>query len=120
MREKLIKIMRFPPEFRNNFPENLEKQLKKYQKEGYFQDFPFGSDFTKEEIVLGAALRKLKSFAANHKLQMLPVLLKSVPKNKLEKAQPFLERMALNAPRNGQESTDQKLVVFALELMKAI
>jgi hypothetical protein len=117
---KLDENYQIPPEFRNNFPETLKKQFNKYQAQGYFENFPFGSDYTKEEIVLGAALRTLKNFAANHKLQMIPVLLKSVPKAKLEKAKPYLERMALDSPKDKHEVINQKLVVFALELMKAI
>jgi hypothetical protein len=94
--------------------------LIEFQKQGDFKAFPFGSDNTPEEIVLGGALRSLKNYAANNKLKMIPVLLRTIPDIKIQKALPFLKRMALESPKTKSEHTNQKLVVFALELVKAI
>jgi hypothetical protein len=91
-------------------PENFE-----FKEEGLFPSFPFGTDFTEEELVLGRALRGLKERMAEtspgepSSLEAA-MAISSVP----EAAKPYLERMQLDAPATEQETMMQKLVIYAL------
>ncbi|RME24120.1 MAG: acetyl-CoA hydrolase, partial [Deltaproteobacteria bacterium] len=42
-----------PDRFRHNTPERLADATRQLRREGVFPPFPFGTDFTREEIVLG-------------------------------------------------------------------
>ena len=58
---KLEKDYEIPKAYRNNYPHTYLGIIHKYKKEGYFNKFPFGTDLTDDEIVIGAALKSLKS-----------------------------------------------------------
>jgi len=109
-----------PKKFRNNTPESLEKKLAPYREQNFFKTFPFGTDFTDEEIVLGKALRNFKATVQENKFAIMPGIigqsLSSVP----EDAKPYLERMDLASPSTMQEKLMQKIVLFALKSSGAI
>jgi hypothetical protein len=104
-----------PECFRRNLPERIEEILAPFKEEGLFPSFPFGTDFTEEELVLGRALRGLKERMAEtspgepSSLEAA-MAISSVP----EAAKPYLERMQLDAPATEQETMMQKLVIYAL------
>ena len=111
---KIPQDYQIPDMFRNNFPERLEDDLKPCREKGLFSPFPFGTDFTKEELVIGKALRKLKEKMAVRKFPV-PTFreakkLVAVP----EAAMPYLERLKLDKPATGREKMMQKMVVYAL------
>lgn len=103
-----------PQQFRDNFPEKLESKLAQYRMDGFFSAFPFGTALTKEEIVLGKALKAFKELAAQNKFAIMPGLISSSLGAIPDKAIPYLERMDLANPRNVQERMMQKMVLFAL------
>lgn len=117
---KLPGDYRVPDRFRNNLPERLEKDLKPFREKGLFPAFPFGTEFTPEELVLGKALRGLKEQMAAKKLS-LPGL-KDARKILMspEAARPYLERLKLDQPANAKETMMQKMVIYALALQGAI
>ncbi|MGA9853731.1 MAG: acetyl-CoA hydrolase/transferase C-terminal domain-containing protein [Gammaproteobacteria bacterium] len=110
---KLMHDYRIPDVFRQNLPEKLRAGLKPFRGAGLFPDFPFGHEFTAEELVLGKALTGLKnrseSFAG--KLSIALDLLK--PQNR-QRAVPYLKRMGLNQPVSLKERLLAKLVTSAL------
>ncbi len=111
---KMPRDYQIPDMFRNNFPERLEDDMKSCREKGLFSPFPFGTDFTKEELVIGKALRKLKEKMAVKKFPV-PTFkeakkLVSVP----EAARPYLERLKLDKPATGREKMMQKMVIYAL------
>ncbi len=57
---KLSRDYRIPDIHRNNTPESREKMLAAQRRAGLFSDYPFGTDFTSEEIVLAKALGRLR------------------------------------------------------------
>ncbi len=57
---KLRKDYQIPEAYRNNTPRALEERFILARARGLFSDFPFGTDFTAEEIVLARALSRLK------------------------------------------------------------
>jgi hypothetical protein len=105
-----------PDRFKQNYPQRLEEDLAVYRAKGLFPPFPFGTDFTKEELAIGKALRHLKEKLAAKKVPLpFPSFtdarkLLSVP----ESAKPYLARMQLDNPTTGKERMMQKLVIYAL------
>ncbi|MEW5735924.1 MAG: acetyl-CoA hydrolase/transferase C-terminal domain-containing protein [Thermodesulfobacteriota bacterium] len=113
-RKKIRGDYQIPDAFRENTPERLERLLAPYKKQGHFPPFPFGTDFTKEELVIGKSLRSLKekmsasafpvpSFAEARKMISVP-----------EAAVPYLKRLSLDKPASARETMLQRLVVYAL------
>ncbi|HOO55802.1 MAG TPA: acetyl-CoA hydrolase/transferase C-terminal domain-containing protein [bacterium] len=117
---KVPKNYRIPDRFRNNYKERLISALKPFQKEGLFPSFPFGTDFTDEELVLGKALRGLKSKMSikGFKLPKIPEAQKIITPP--SSARPYLERMKLDKPSNAREKVMQKLVLYALASDRSI
>jgi hypothetical protein len=113
--QKIPDDYQIPDEFKNNFPERIEKILTPFRQKGLFPPFPFGTDFTKEELVLGKALRWLKERMADglgRKASSIgrAMTVRSVP----EKVKPYLQRMQLENPTTAKEHMMQKLIVYAL------
>ena len=100
--------------FCNNTPEMLANALKDSRTRGYFPAFPFGSDFTPEEIVLGKALKALKANLAGPAAiarALARVDMGQIP----ESAAPYLERMQLDQPGTMKERMAQRLIVAELK-----
>jgi hypothetical protein len=113
--KKIPDDYQIPAQFKNNLPERIEKTMAPFKKKGLFPAFPFGTDFTKEELALGKALRGLKEKMAEglgSKASSLgkAMTIRSVP----EKSLPYLQRMQLDHPTTGKEKMMQKLVIYAL------
>jgi len=113
---KIARDYRIPDIHRGNTRQAIEAALARYRKDGLFSEFPSGTDFTAEEIVLGKALKRLKertstlsgkTFAVAGALAHL-----SVP----DRLKPYLERMALDKPKTFGEKLMRKLI--AAELIK--
>jgi acyl-CoA hydrolase len=99
--------------FCNNTPEMLADALKHHRSRGYFPAFPFGSDFTPEEIVLGKALKALKANLAGPAAiarTLTRVDMGEIP----ESARPYLKRMQLDQPETMKERMAQRLIVAEL------
>jgi hypothetical protein len=117
---KVTNRYRLPDRFRDNRPERLDAVLTPYRARGLFEPFPFGTDLTREEVVLMEALRRLKRIVAR-KRPPLPERrhlrkLVTVP----ESARPYLERMGLDAPRTLKDRLLQRALVYALASLEAI
>ena len=109
---KLPASHRIPEAFRSNTPERLRAALVPLQAEGLFPDFPFGHDFTQEELALGKALKGLQQRSASlgGKLGLSLTLLKPAPAS----AGPYLARMGLAAPQSLREKLLARLVAAGL------
>jgi hypothetical protein len=92
----------------------LEDELAPYKKKGFFTPFPFGTDFTDQELVIGKSLKWLKAQMTEGmgKVKGLgkAITIRTVP----EAAVPYLERMNLDKPGSAKEKMMQKLVIYAL------
>ena len=117
---KITKDYHIPDHARDNRPEHLEKVLARYRERGLFQEFPFGTDLTADEVVLRKALRVLKQTIQGRKFPAprMSAIRKTltVPNN----ARPYLERMALGRPRTLKERLLQRTLVYALASVDAI
>jgi acyl-CoA hydrolase len=103
-----------PDQFKNNTPERLENDIAPFKAKGFFEPFPFGTDFTDEELVIGKSLKWLKAQMTEgfSKVSSLgkAMTIRTVP----EGAKPYLERLHLDNPGSAKEKMMQKLVVYAL------
>jgi len=117
---KLSKHYRIPDHARNNRPERLTQMLAQYRKHGLFQEFPFGTDLTTEEVALQKALRALDHTVKGKKLQ-LPRF-GEIRKTTIipRQAHQYLERMQLDRPHSIKERLLQRAVVYALASVNAI
>lgn len=111
---KLAKDYEIPAEYRNNYPEKIIKLLKPYQDQGYFKLFPFGTDFTDDDIALGGSLRAMKALSSGTPLKLATGLLSEFFKPIPQSAQRHIKRMKLDKPASLKEKIYRKMVVFAL------
>jgi acyl-CoA hydrolase len=110
-----------PEEYRNNTPEKIAALLKPYQKHGVFQTFPYGTDLTHEEIVLGGALKGLKSLISPRvSFKLIKGVLLELFRSQPKEMDRYLERMQLLNPTSRKEFFMKKLVVFALRNSKQV
>jgi len=103
-----------PELHRNNTPRALEERFILARARGLFSEFPFGTDFTREEIVLAKALARLKEKSAGGWPRVKAVGLAAVSRGTPIAIRPYLERMSLNAPKTRQEWLWQRLLVQEL------
>jgi hypothetical protein len=111
---KIAADYQIPAAFRNNSPDRLADQISSFKKQGLFPPFPFGTDFTPDEIVLGKVLKALKAKMANpaHGMRAFAgaVAVSEIPRG----AEPYLARMELDAPTTLKEKMAQKMIVAEL------
>jgi hypothetical protein len=112
---KLASDYRIPDEHRNNTPQSLEQRFALSRARGLFSEFPFGTDLTREEIVLAKALGKMK----RNRFALWPGL-RSLISSTLDSSIPpalaaYLERMQLAAPASPEERRWQRLLVRELK-----
>jgi acyl-CoA hydrolase len=104
-----------PEAYRNNTPERLSAALKPFKAAGRFPAFPFGSDFTAEEIVLGKALKAMKAKLAGP-AAIARALVEAVEVGQIpDTALPYLERMQLARPETMRDRMAQRLIVAELK-----
>jgi acyl-CoA hydrolase len=115
---KIAADFRIPEQHRNNTPERLERALSGHRSAGLFSEYPFGTDFTSEEIVLSHALKRLRERTGTTRGKagaMARALLQGgIP----AALRPYLERMQLDRPHGIAEWLLQRLL--AVELRKEI
>jgi len=109
---------RIPEAFRNNLPQRLTRALRGHRQQGYFSEYPFGTDLAEEEIVLARALKFLAGRASSPwgRVKTAAASLAAGPASRHASA---LKRMGLDQPRGLSERLQQRLVVFALNASSA-
>ena len=113
--QKIPDDYQIPQQFRNNYPERINQALAPFEKKGFFPPFPFGTDFTKEELVIGKSLRWLKEKMAGGLGSKATSIGKAVTARSVPmKVKPYLQRMQLDQPATAKERMLQKLVIYAL------
>ena len=98
--------------FRQNRVDEISMKLAKYKNRGLFNAFPFGTDFTEEEIFIGRALKILKKKKQNP-LMMIATILKAflIPADQ-KPYQKYLARMQLEKANSFEEKLYQKLLTY--------
>jgi acyl-CoA hydrolase len=111
---KLKADYRIPDIHRNNTPRALEERFMLARARGLFSEFPFGTDFTREEIVLLKAMASLKKRTGGRWLRFKTLAGAVAPGAIPAAVRPYLKRMSLDAPRTRQEWLWQRLLAQEL------
>ena len=113
-----------PQQYRNNLPQRLQEVVTRLKSEQpsqetsppLFPKFPFGTDFTPEELVLADVLQKLKlKMGSRRSLFKALAGAVSIATSPTEAAAPYLARMGLDKPRDLKETAVQKLILSELK-----
>jgi acyl-CoA hydrolase len=111
---KIERGYRIPDAVRANTPQALARALAPGRAQGLYSEFPFGTDFTAEEIVLAKALRQLQA-ARSTRAGPLRLLARAALAPVTDPAlQPYLGRMQLAAPGGWRERFAARLVADAV------
>lgn len=90
---KLPSRYEVPERYRRNLPQTLDATLRPWDESGLLPDFPFGTDFTDDELHIVRALNKLEHAGA-HPLELVQMALRSLWEDKQAPAA-YLERLGL-------------------------
>lgn len=105
---KLESGYELPARYRNNFPSALEEKLQPWAQAGLLPDFPFGTDFTEDELHIVRALKKLKH-AADHPSELLTLAFKSLWEGK-EMPKAYQERLGLADAHSFKDNVVRRLL----------
>ncbi len=115
---KLSEDHQIPEAFTHNYSNRIRQKVGRFRKDGLFPVFPFGTDFTHEEQVIGKALKSLKTRTSGF-WPRLSTILRALTIMKIpDETVPYLKRMQLDKPRNFQENLYQKLLILVLQKLK--
>lgn len=111
---KIPRDYEIPPPYCHNTPGRIQARLSKFKQMGLCPDFPLGTDFTEEEIVLGRVLKGLKVRLAT-KGDLMKTIVKAMtvgptPAGALR----YLARLQLDRPAGQKDKMIQKLIVSEL------
>lgn len=112
---KVRESYQIPERYLNNNPEVIANFMSEWRGKGYFPAFPFGSDFTDEEIALGKSLKEIKALMSKPRALLKAVIRSYVLKVDEAEAKPFLERLSLSHPDSSKEKILQHLLLLELE-----
>lgn len=104
---------RIPDAFRQNTPEALGERLRDAMQAGHLPAFPFGSDFTAQELRLAKALKAVKARAASTPRWRLAWTGLTAPPPPAS-MQDDLRRVGLDSPTGLQDKVARALLVEAL------
>ncbi len=112
---KLAPTYRIPDRHAANTPERLEAELRPLRAAGHFPTFPFGSELTDVELVLGQALKSLKA-RMGRRLGLAGIVKETVGAglDVPDAALPYLARLGLDRPTSLRETMLQRVVVAEL------
>ena len=112
---KLRSDYQIPEKFRNNYPEVITQKIATFRRKGFFPPFPFGTDFTEQEQVIGKALKSLKR-KSRSKWLMFKMLTKALFTLTIPDVQkPYLERMGLWQTKGVEEKIFRNLLANELK-----
>ncbi|MDC0662587.1 acetyl-CoA hydrolase/transferase C-terminal domain-containing protein [Marinobacter sp. SS21] len=105
-----------PEEWRHNTTESVRAVFQPATGEELFPAFPFGCDFSEDELALGRALKALKAATASRRGKLALLWRGLGAPADLSPVLPLLKRMGLNAPKGLREKLHQRLLLQGLTL----
>ena len=111
---KIEKGYRIPDAARANTPARIAEALRSLRGEGLFSPFPFGTDFTAEEIVLARALERLKAQGATLAGRAAAIAAAACAPLDSAQIRPFLARLDLDRPARFRDRLEARLVANAV------
>ena len=113
---KVDASFRLPEDWCNNTPEAVREAIKMAGDKDAFPPFPFGRDFTDEELRLGKALQTLKAATATRRGKLSALWHAAKARDDEGRYQSLLQRMSLDKPRGLKARLDRRLVIHGLNL----
>lgn len=115
---KVDASFRLPESWCNNTPDAVRRAIAATGDGDLFPAFPFGRDFTDEELTLGKALKTLKAATSTRrgKLATLWQAMRATDEDGQYEA--LLERMGLDKPSGLREALDRRLVIHGLQQLE--
>lgn len=113
---KIARDYIIPERFRDNTPQQLQRGFAAHRNRGLFSEFPFGSEFSSEEIQLAQALKLLAARTARPVQRLLTVLTAALTPPRKEH-EPALARMGLGTGSGRKDWLDRQLLRYALGLL---
>lgn len=111
---KVAPDFRLPADWCNNTPESVRKAVAISGSDQLFPAFPFGRDFTDEELTLGKALKTLKAATSTRRGKLGTLWQAFREKDEDGRYASLLQRMGLENPRGLRARLDQRLVIHGL------
>lgn len=112
--KKLPYSYKLPERFKNNYPWKVNSFIEAERERGFFAPFPFGTDFTEDEIKIGKALKYLKQLSTNKISLFFSVILALFKKYESSDYSNLLKRMSLENPKGFKEKLMQRLLLLSL------
>jgi len=104
-----------PSSWQNNTPESIKRALEDSGTASLFEPFPFGCDFTEDELILARALKALKADSATTGGKLATLFKALVGAGATtEDSKRLLARMRLDDPKDWSERLNRKLVMYGL------
>ena len=104
---KLDAAYEIPERYLANLPQTLDDKLHPWSLAGVLPDFPFGTDFTEDELHIVRALKRLKH-ATEHPAELVTMVVKSLWEGK-EAPHAYLERLGLADAKSFRDMFVRKL-----------
>jgi acyl-CoA hydrolase len=111
---KLSRGYRIPDQHRNNTPRALQQRFILARARGLFSEFPFGTDFSAEEIMLAKALASLKENTGRGAPRLKNLVGAVTSFGTPGAFRPYLQRMSLTVPQSPRQWLWQRLLVQEL------
>lgn len=114
---KLPRSFEVSAQARTNLPERLADQMAPWRRQGLFDELPFGSEMSREEVVLTRALKHIANQSATWRgrLQLAGQLLSAAPATA---EHPYLKRMDLLQPATFSQRLQQRLVIAGVRAVR--
>lgn len=112
---KLPADYQIPASARKNLPQTLARQFEPWRRQGLFEELPFGSELTAEEVVLARALKRLAADLSSWsgRADLLRTALENG--HAADKWTAHLQRMGFDRPQTLAERMQRRLLIAALE-----
>jgi Acetyl-CoA hydrolase/transferase C-terminal domain len=111
---KLRRDYQIADKHRGNTAQALEERFALARARGLFSEFPFGTDFTAQEIILARVLRNLEAKTSGTWPRLKTLVGAAGSRGIPAAVKPYLERMSLAKPRTRQEWLWRRLLVREL------
>jgi acyl-CoA hydrolase len=115
---KVDPAFRLPADWCNNTPQAIRRAVAAAGDASLFPPFPFGRDFTDEELTLGKALKGLKAATATRRGKLSTLLQALRARDDEGRYGSLLERMGLRNPSGLRDKLDRRLVIHGLQQLE--
>ncbi|MBE0486019.1 acetyl-CoA hydrolase/transferase C-terminal domain-containing protein [Marinobacter sp.] len=115
---KVSPDFKLPAHWRENRPGKVAQALKAGGEGDWFPAFPFGRDFTDEELTLGKALKGLKAATATPRGKLATLWQAVRADDEAGHYDALIDRMGLKKPSGLREKLDRKLVIHGLQQLE--